>query len=58
MMTMSKSITKRIKFTKNMKIVRRPMAQGHFRTRTTAKAIRNKRKGRSLGLPLKTLLNY
>lgn len=57
-MTMSKSITKRIKFTKNKKIVRRSMAQGHFRTRTTQRVIRNKRKGRSLNFPLKTLLNY
>lgn len=57
-MSMSKSITKRIRFTKNSKIVRRPMGQGHFRTRTTQRVIRNKRKGRTLNIPMKTLLNY
>jgi ribosomal protein L35 len=57
-MTMSKSITKRVKFTKNGKVVRRPMAVGHFRTRHNAKTIRNKRKSRSLDFPMKTLLNY
>jgi hypothetical protein len=34
------------------------MAVGHFRTRRTAKSIRNKRKGRGLNFPMKTLLNY
>jgi len=57
-MSMNKSLTKRVKFTRQGKIVRRSMAQGHFRTRTTQRVIRNKRKGRSLNFPLKTLLNY
>ncbi len=55
---MNKAVTDRIKITNRGKIVRRPMAVGHFRTRTNAKAIRNKRKSRSLGLSLKTLKNY
>ena len=55
---MNKSLTKRIKITNNGKIVRRSMGVSHFRTRTNAKAIRNKRKSRSLDFPLKTLKNY
>jgi ribosomal protein L35 len=54
----SKSLTKRIRITKNGKIVRRPMAVNHFRTRANAKGIRAKRKTLSLGLPMKTLKNY
>lgn len=57
-MSMSKSVTDRIRITKNAKLVRRPMAVGHFRTRTNAKAIRNKRQPRDLGIALKTLKNY
>ena len=55
---MNKSLSKRIRITKNGKIVRRPMAVDHFRTRTSAKNIRNKRKTRSLNFSLKTLKNY
>ena len=55
---MNKSATDRIRITKNGKMVRRPMAVGHFRTRTNAKGIRNKRHSRGLGLSLKTLKNY
>jgi ribosomal protein L35 len=54
----SKSVSKRIAFTKNGKVVRRPMAVDHFRTRQSAKNIRSKRKGRSLDYPLKTVINY
>ena len=57
-MSMNKSATDRIRITKNGKMVRRPMAVGHFRTRTNAKGIRNKRHSRPLGLSLKTLKNY
>jgi ribosomal protein L35 len=57
-MTMSKSVTDRIRITKNGKIVRRPMAVDHFRTRTNQKNIRNKRQSRSLGMSIKTLKNY
>lgn len=55
---MNKSLSKRIRITKNGKIVRRPMAVDHFRTRTNAKGVRNKRKSRSLDFSLKTLKNY
>jgi len=54
----SKSITKRIRITKNGKVVRRPMAVNHFRTRANAKGIRNKRKTLSLGLSMKKITNY
>lgn len=55
---MSKSLSKRIRITKNGKIVRRPMGVDHFRTRTNAKGVRGKRKTRSLDFSLKTLKNY
>jgi len=55
---MRKSITKRIRITKNKKVVRRPMAVDHFRTRSTQKGIQKKRKNRGLNYPLKKLLNY
>ncbi|MGC9968305.1 MAG: hypothetical protein ABSC29_01060 [Minisyncoccia bacterium] len=55
---MNKSLTKRVKITRNGKIVRRLMGVSHFRTRTNAKGIRNKRKTRSLNFPMKTLKNY
>ncbi len=57
-MSMNKSITSRIKITRNGKIVRRPMGVNHFRTRANAKAIRGKRKSRGLDFPMKTLKNY
>jgi len=57
-MSGSKSLSKRIRITKNGKIVRRPMAVDHFRTRSSAKSIRNKRKTLTLNYPMKKLLNY
>ena len=57
-MSASKSLSKRIRITKNGKIVRRPMAVDHFRTRSSAKSIRNKRKTLTLNYPMKKLLNY
>ncbi len=54
----SKSFTKRVRVTRNGKLVRRKMAVNHFRTRSNAKGIRNKRKTLSLDFPMKTLLNY
>jgi ribosomal protein L35 len=54
----SKTLTKRIRITKNGKVVRRGMAVNHFRTRSNAKGIRNKRKTRGLDHPMKSLLNY
>lgn len=55
---MNKTLSKRIRITRNGKIVRRSMGVSHFRTRTTAKSIRNKRKTRDLNFSLKTLKNY
>lgn len=57
-MSLSKSLAKRIRFTKNGKVVRRAMATDHFRTRATQKNIRSKRHSRSLDYPIKKLLNY
>lgn len=54
----SKSLTKRIRITKNGKVVRRSMAVNHFRTRANAKGVRNKRKTRGLDYLLKKLSNY
>ena len=54
----SKSFTKRIRITRNGKIVRRPMSVNHFRTRANAKGIRNKRKTLSLNYPMKKIANY
>jgi ribosomal protein L35 len=53
----SKSVTKRIKITKNGKIVRRRGGVGHFKTRKSSKMNRDSRKSRSLNMQLKTLLN-
>jgi len=55
---MKKSITKRIRFTKNGKMVRRPMATDHFRVRKDQKSIRNKRKTLSLDYPMKKIVSY
>ena len=54
----SKSFSKRIRITKNGKIVRRSMAIDHFKTRKSTKTNRNSRKTKSLDIPMKTLLNY
>jgi len=54
----SKSFSKRVRVTKNGKMVRRPMAVNHFRTRANAKGIRNKRKTLSLDYPSKKLVTY
>lgn len=42
---MRKSVTKRIRVTKTGKVLRRRMAQDHFRAKRTGKQTRNKRKG-------------
>lgn len=55
---MKKSVSKRIRVTKNGKVVRRPMAVDHFRTRKTGRGIQNKRKTLSLNYPLKKLNSY
>ncbi len=54
----SKSFTKRIRITKNGKVVRRPMAVDHFKTRKSTKTNRNSRKTLGLNFPMKKLLNY
>ena len=46
---MRKSFKKRFKITKTGKILRRRMAQDHFRAKRTGKQTRNKRKGLALG---------
>ena len=45
---MQKSYKKRFKITKTGKIMRRRMAQDHFRAKKTGSQIRKKRKGLSL----------
>ncbi|MEK7546992.1 MAG: 50S ribosomal protein L35 [Patescibacteria group bacterium] len=55
---MQKSFVKRIKITKNGKIIRRSMSVNHFRTRKSTKNIRHKRKTRQLDYPIKKILDY
>jgi ribosomal protein L35 len=57
-MSLAKSVSKRIRITKNGKVVRRPMAVDHFRTRKNGRAIQGQRKTRSLDYPLKKIKNY
>ena len=57
-MSLSKALSKRVKVTKNGKIVRRPTAVDHFRTRKHARKIQSKRKTLSLDYPLKKIINY
>ena len=45
---MKNSIKKRIRITKNGKLVRRSMGVDHFRTRQSTKSIRNSRKNSSI----------
>ncbi len=47
---MRKSVTKRLRVTKTGKVMRRRMAQDHFRAKRTGKQTRNKRKGLPLTL--------
>ena len=51
----SKSFSKRIKITKNGKIVRRAMGVNHFKTRKNANGIRKKRVMLSLSIPNKKI---
>lgn len=55
---MTKSVRKRIKITKSGKIVRRPMAVNHFRTKKSRKLIQSKRHSKGLDYPLKKVLSY
>ncbi|MDD5431069.1 MAG: 50S ribosomal protein L35 [Candidatus Pacebacteria bacterium] len=53
------SFTKRFKVTKNKKLMRRKMAQGHCRFRKSSKQIRGKRGPLSLGsVDAKTFRKY
>jgi ribosomal protein L35 len=54
---MKKSVSKRIRITKNGKIVRRRMGVDHFRTRRSTKNNRDSRKSLSLNYPLKEILS-
>jgi len=55
---MKKSVVKRIKITKQKKIIRRPMAVDHFRTKKSRKLLRQKRKKLGLDISKKEILNY
>ena len=55
---MRKSGTKRIRITKNGKVIRRPMAAGHNRTRKSTNLIRSKKKGKGLNYPKKKIISY
>ncbi len=55
---MKKSINKRIRITKNGKVVRRPIAVNHSRTRKNAKGVMGKRKTRGLAIPITSIVNY
>jgi len=53
---MQKSFTKRIRITKNGKLLRRSMAVDHFRTRKSTKNLRQKKNQRSLNYPRKVIM--
>jgi ribosomal protein L35 len=57
-MPLKKSLAKRIRITRNGKIVRRPMGVNHFRTRKNGRGIQRSRKTLSLDYPMKNLTNY
>jgi len=54
-MSLQKSFSKRIRITKNGKIVRRPMRLDHFKTRKSTNNVRGKRKTLGLNYPLKKI---
>jgi ribosomal protein L35 len=55
---MKTSVRKRIRVTKNGKLIRRPMAVDHFRTKKSRKLIQQKRKGKGLDYPHAKIINY
>jgi len=57
-MTMKTAVRKRIKVTRNGKVLRRPMAVDHFRTKKSRKLIQQKRKKVGLDYPNKKIINY
>lgn len=54
---MKKSISSRIRITKRGKLIRRPMAVDHSRTRKTGKGVREKRLNVGLDYPMRKILN-
>ncbi|MEK9173453.1 MAG: 50S ribosomal protein L35 [Patescibacteria group bacterium] len=54
----SKSVTKRIRVTRQGKLVRRLMGIDHFKTTKTKKNRRQKRRPASLNYPARKILNY
>lgn len=55
---MRKSLQKRVRVTKNGKILRRSMNLDHFRTRKSTKNIKAKSKPKGLDFPKKKILAY
>ncbi|KKW46665.1 MAG: hypothetical protein UY96_C0002G0005 [Parcubacteria group bacterium GW2011_GWB1_56_8] len=55
---MNKSVSKRLRFTKTGKIMRRRMATNHSRTRKSQKNLMHKRGEHTLDFPRKAILNY
>jgi ribosomal protein L35 len=55
---MKKSMSSRIKITKNGKVLRRKMGTGHFRTRKSTSVLRGKRSRTSLGISKHAVLSY
>ena len=47
-----KALTKRVKVTKNGKVLKRRAGQDHFNTRETGKVTRNKRRDVTVTLPV------
>ncbi len=56
--SMKKSMSSRIKITKNGKVLRRKMGTGHFRTRKSSSVIRSKRNRTTLGISKHAVLSY
>ncbi len=57
-MSLAKSVRKRIRITKNGKVVRRRMGVDHFRTTKNGKGVRSRRTSMGLDYPLKKLKSY
>ena len=54
----SKALAKRVRVTRNGKLIRRPMGVGHSRTRDRQKNIREKKKTMGFNYPTKRIVNY
>ncbi|MEK7195854.1 MAG: hypothetical protein AAB659_01295 [Patescibacteria group bacterium] len=55
---MKKSVTKRIRVTKNGKLIRRKMAQGHFRAGKNSRSIQGKRTSLQISKPDSRRINH